>query len=483
MTISKNNWMILMGGFMTTVISMFIRPTMDDWGYLCSPHIDVMFPKSLLPLATYWRPFDGLLGIFNSEFHFLFPYLNHLLIGIAHTINAFLIYKISQQLEFPLRSQITATLFFMLCPGIQGTVLDIDSVNQAYSLLFGLVTISYYLSDSCSRKVWKKHLTMGSLILISALWKENGLIFFLIPPILAYGIGRKTLRQALSDTTLLFLYPCIYLCVRLSLSDLEVVSTGVYTEGGIGMIVRNIGMFLLFPWLPLDYVSILHAPSRNILLTALTLGLTLPYIGFIIYHIINYSRPRLLISLFLCLFLIVGIHLITIFTVMHSYSAISISALIIGALVSDTKVRTIHLCIAALWITSAIISDAHHIIKAYQSGEMGHNMALSTISQMKEPVDKCKTVIIETNYPKYSMFCVIPYDAFGYGVSVQYENDYTWPKEIEHVFVADNSKEINNAVSVSFAEGYPCVWLVRDTTVRVIYAPDPKLYEPVLPKH
>ena len=151
MTISKNNWMILMGGFLTTVISMFIRPTMDDWGYLCSPHIDVMFPKSLLPLATYWRPFDGLLGIINSEFHFLFPYLNHLLIGIAHTINAFLIYKISQQLEFPLRSQITATLFFMLCPGILGTVLDIDSVNQAYSLLFGLVTISYYLSDSCSR--------------------------------------------------------------------------------------------------------------------------------------------------------------------------------------------------------------------------------------------------------------------------------------------------------------------------------------------
>ena len=475
--ISKSHLIILVGGFLITVISMFLRPTWDDWGYLCSPHTNVTFPRSLLPLETYWRPFDGLLGIINTSNHHLFPYLNHLLIGIAHTINTLLVYGISRQLGFLPQGQIITTLFFMFCPGILGTVLDIDSANQAYSLLFGLSAIYYYLSGSSTRKVWEKHLVTGIFIILSTLWKENGLIFFLIPPILAYGNEKQTLRQSLVDITQLLIFPCIYLIVRLSLSDLEIITTSVYTEGSIEKYIRNIGMFCVFPWLPLDFVSILHSPSRNTLLTTLTIILTLPYIAFVISQIRTYSRPRLLLSLLLCLFLISSIHLFTIFTVMHAYSAVFMTSLITGALASNIKARIRHLCIATMWMTSALISDAHHIIKAYQSGETGHNMALSVISQIKEPINKCKTVIIDTNYPKYSMFCVIPHDAFGYGVSVQYENDYVWPKDIDLVFVADNPKEINHEITQAFAEGYPCVWLIKDTIVQVIYTPRPELYE------
>lgn len=461
--------MILLGGILTTLISMFLRPTMDDWGYLCSPHLGTPFPKSLFPLTTYWRPFDGLLGFINTTNHHLFPHLNHLLIGIAHTINSFLIYGIGSQLGIRQRGLLITLLFFMLSPGILGTVLDVDSVNQAYSMLFGLWAIYYYLSDFSNKNIWIKHFIMGCLIILSTLWKENGLIFFLIPPILSCGIGKRTLKQAFGDASKLFIYPCIYLIVRLSLSNLAIVSTGVYTEGGIKMIARNIGMFCVFPWLPLDYVSILHAPSRIVLLAVITVLFTIPYAVFVIHRIRNYNNSKLLISLFLCLLLIVGIHLATIFTVMHAYSAICISALIMGVLTNDIKVRIQHVCIVILWVTSAIISDVHHVIKAYQSGEMGRQMALYTISQMKKPVDKCKTVIIDTQYPKYSMFCVRPYDCIGYGVSVEYENDYIWPKEIEHIIVADNKKEINQAIATAFAEGYPCVWLVRDTTVQVIY--------------
>lgn len=466
--ISKKHIMVLLGGILTTSISMFLRPTMDDWGYLCSPHMGTPFPKSLFPLTTYWRPFDGLLGFINTTNHHLFPYLNHLLIGIAHTINAFFVYGIACQLGIRQRGLVITLLFFMLSPGILGTVLDVDSVNQAYSILFGLWAIYHYLSDF-NKNVWIKHIIMGCLIILSTLWKENGLIFFLIPPILGYGIGIRTLKQALWDASLLLIYPCIYFFVRLSLSDLAIVSTGVYTEGGLKMLVRNIGMFCVFPWLPLDYVSILHTPSRNALLAIITVLLTLPYVVFVIHRIRNYNNSKLLISLFLCLLLIVGIHLVTIFTVMHAYSATVITAIIMGVLTNNIKVRIQHVCIAILWIVSAIISDVHHIIKAYRSGEMGHQMALYTISQMKKPVDKCKTVIIDTEYPKYSMFCVRPYDSFGYGVSIKYENDYIWPKEIEHILVADNTKEINRAIATAFAEGYPCVWLVRDTTVQVIY--------------
>lgn len=235
---------------------------------------------------------------------------------------------------------------------------------------------------------------------------------------------------------------------------------------------RNAGMFLTFTWLPFDFVSILHAPSRNWLLAAFTIALSIPMLGLLLHRIVKFADRRLLLALAGSMLAIAAIHLVTIFTVMHTYSSLSMAAIMVGMALGEWKVENGKLKMAVVvgWLCAALITDAHHTWAAYQSGETGQRMAESTMAQMKAPAESAYCICIDEGYPKYSMFCTIPADAFGWGEAVRYRTAYEWPKRLDYTTLpAGDTDATRNAVVEAIAGGFDCVWMVKHDKVEVIW--------------
>lgn len=470
----KKTYTILCIGFVILSVLAFPNaPTMDDWSYLTSPQIDAPLLDLLMPINTYWRPFDGIIGYVNGLNTRLFPLINHILIVAGHIMNCFLVFKLSSIIGLRKKGAIAAMVFFMFSPGMLGAVLDIDSANQVYSLLWGLVATIVYLrgamraneSEEIRRVAYTLFMTC---IFIATLCKENGLAFIVAAPLMAFGSGIRTFRSCCRDVAVFMLIPVVYAVVRFSLPMDNVELNGDYIEGGMYRWVRNVAMFLTFSWLPWDFVCMIHRPNRNVMLALVSIALSLPFVVCALRYVLSSIRERLTYSLLASMLVIAGIHLVTIFTVMHTYSSLSMAALLVGLMVQRLAKPGYVLAVCFSFLASAALSDVHHAVKAYESGERGRIMALSAISQCKGKPDKVLVVCVDNGYPKYSMFCTIPVDAFGWGIAAKYENAYEWPNMIkrEEITVEEQYK-LEGIIADAFARNFDSVWIVEGEKVMV----------------
>lgn len=464
-------YIILLFAVMLFGVTMFILPTMDDWTYLSRPQVGVPFLDVVMPFRSYWRPFDGIIGYINGLYPSLFPYLNHLIVLTGHAINTILVYKIGSLIGLDKFFSMSSSCFFLLSPGMLGAVLDIDSANQIYSLLFGLLALIVYVRNSIARKDSRISPLYILSIVISMLWKENGVAFIVVAPLLSFGFGFITKKQFFKDILCAMLIPIVYAAIRFSLPQDNAELSNDYIDGGIFKIFRNIAMFITFTWLPVDFVSILHSPSRSYLLAMLTFFLAAPFCLLMALFIYRKARQKEVLTLLLCMIMIAGIHLVTVFSVMHTYSSLSFAALIVGFMLryhlKDRLILVLYTII--MWLSTVFITDAHHLISAYVSGETGRRMARETLAQLHDPVDKAYVINLVDDYPKYSMFCTIPYEAFGWGISVQQENDYEWPTTLmsEDIDIQDSCR-IHAICDSVFHAGYESVWVVTSDKVKVI---------------
>lgn len=142
-------WILFISPFILLAIIKLL-PTFDDWTYFTTPYYDFgnSFRNILLPTADYWRPLDGLFGYLLSLSPTLFPFLNHLTIYLGHIINCILVYKLCKLLEFDKISCNIASIFFFISPAMLGTVLGIDSLNQTYATLWGLLGTFLYVKKN-----------------------------------------------------------------------------------------------------------------------------------------------------------------------------------------------------------------------------------------------------------------------------------------------------------------------------------------------
>lgn len=440
-----------------------ILPTFDDWTYLTSPQTGPFSSSLLLPWDTYWRPFDGLMGYVTGRNIALFPTLNHLLVLLAHLINTILVSLIARRLKLDNTATNVAILFFYFSPGMLGTVLDIDSMNQAWTLTWGLLLIYVSFLEFRGRR-----LLMAVFLFIAILCKENGLTFILITPLLLYVFSKKSIRDISYDLAWLATIGILYLIFRFCLPQDNVEIGNVYFEGGWPQKLRNIGLFLGFSWVPVDFVSLFHAPSRNILLVVLTLCLGTPFLLLLFAKQRQHLFSKPFLCLMLCALVAASMHLLTIFTVMHVYAALAFTALAVAWLFQQSSSRWLLWIAFLMWLLSAIITDIHHTKKAYDSGMTGKNMAEQVIRQTPVPSEKVQILVIEDNYPKYSMFCVPPYHAFGWGTAVRYATGYQWPQVIdESILTDDDTTQIHEKTTEAFRKGYDGVWVIRHDKVEV----------------
>lgn len=440
-------------------------PVVDDWTYLTVPNFDgFMKADYLLPRGNQWRPFDAIFGYLLAFHPTLFPWMNHVVIVVGHVVNTLLVYSIGRELGFKSLARYISTLVFYLSPAMVATVLNTDSINQVYSQLWGLTGLLIYLRMQGR----KKYVLWGITLLLATLSKENGIMWAWVTPMVVEG-GRWKVecggrKGFLWGTVIAFLY----LAVRFALSTELIHTDSQYISDGLLQHVRGFLMLVGYTFVPLDYVSIVHAPSRNWWLAATTLLLSIPFLVMFVRCLFKSSRIGWV--LLVGILLLALPHLLTIYSVLHAYAALSLSALLIGYATQQETRRPWLIASFVAYAAAMLISTGHHWQKSVESGETGRQLAKEVIRQSKHPARNVFLIMQEDESPNYSSFCVKPADAFGWGRAVCRETRYQWPEIITDIVVPVHEwdENIDDFIDDAFSIGCDAVWIQKNNTITVL---------------
>lgn len=464
-----------------------LLPTHDDWGLAPpEPNPEPFTWKILLPRYTSWRPMEHIYGWLCGHYRFLFPYLGHIIVVIGHYISTITVWRICRQLHFSLKASTIATIFLWVGVGHIATITACDGMSQTWVATIGLLSLHAYLHDSDSKR-WLAIMATAMVI------KENLIVWPFIIPVLGYFIGgdynaewqvshtktdsskpaiRKTLRNLCYGACLVI----VYLTIHFSLPvDENYAFNTEYLEFSFVRILSNLTRFLAFTWFPVDYAAVVTAANRNILLTIVTAGLSIPFLICLAHSMMKSIRDIRMLVLIVCLFGVSSIHLLTIFSLMHLYAGLGIAALLVGYIVNTMqKDSKLNVAIAfTMYAIAAIITDAHHYMAAYDSGILGKRLSMECVSKTGKPVNSAFLLYVDENFEKYSNFYVIPIDAMGWGIGVRWETEFQWPDRVMDSTITESATadmEIKHLSDSIIHSGYECVWILRKEKTTGEYA-------------
>lgn len=453
-----------------------ILPTHDDWAGTTKPDFNPFFIKEhFLFFGYHWRPFDTWIGyIAGRNPQVLWPAFNHTLVVLGHLLCALALFRLLSKLGFNNTARNIATLCFFVMPATMATVTAIDSQNQVYSLTIDIMAFLVYI-----RQNKYKYFLWPLLIFIATLFKENGLMWAWVCPILAYGFGfieKKTLKKDLFVGLLIMM--TYALAIALLPKDITIHPE---YEPGILKMVKNVVKFLFSTFITVDYIYLLHHPSRNLLWAAISFLLALPFFYYIFIRNWRMYLDRQIVCTLICLVICVGPHLGTVFSMMHTYAGLAMVAILMAYSLDytekhrktdDVNHRKPLIIALLLWIATALLIDFHLIDSSIKSGLVGKKMAQEAIQKTGEPVKSVYVIIVEDDYPKLSSFCVIPNEAFGWGLAAAFETNYQWPEIIEDTFISRNAgyheKAVSMAKDILQQQLYDCIWIVDHEQIEVI---------------
>ena len=465
-----NHWSIVTIIFLTPILLyavLHILPTHDDWASTTRPDFNPFFIKEhFLFYGYHWRPFDTWIGyIAGRNPQLLWPAFNHILVVIGHVFCSLAIYRLLTVLKFSKTARNIAALFFFISPATMATVTAVDSQNQVFALTCDMIAFLLYV------KLKKgKYIFWISLIFLATLFKENGLMWAWICPILAYGfdfIDKKILKKdLLVGITIMVAYA---LAILLLPKDITIHPEYVPDDFKI---VKNIVKFFFSTFITVDYIYLLHQPSRNLLLAACSFLLAAPFLYFIFIRKIKLFAHKQIICTVISLLIAVGPHLGTVFSMMHVYAGLVMIAILVAYSISHFEQTKPVILSFLLWIVTALLIDIHLIDSSIKSGLIGKRMAQEAIQKTGEPVKRVYVIIIEDDYPKLSSFCVIPNEAFGWGWAAQYETNYQWPEVIEDTTIERSADVFRKAKALGLEtlkkQQHDCVWIVNHEHIDVI---------------
>ena len=468
-------WSILFVFILTPLLlwaAITILPTHDDWAGTTRPTFEPFFIKErFLFYGYHWRPFDTMIGYVNGlNPQLLYPTFNHCLVILGHFINTLLIYRLTSVLGFSKTAVNVATAFFFITPATMATVLAVDSQNQTYALMWSIIAFLYYIKQKRSKYV------VWTLLIFLATWsKENGLMWALICPVLAYGfdyIDSKTLKKdLLAGIFIMVAYAlAIYLLPKEMTIHEDYVPTPLKT-------VLSFVKFLFTSFITVDYVYLLHQPNRNLWLAGLSFLLTLPFLYYIYIRQLKIFFQKRVICILISLLIAAAPHIFTVFSMMHTYGGLVLVALIIAIAVNEYRDDCKPVVLSfLLFILSSVLINIHLWHESYLSGLVGKQMAKDAIEKTTVPAKSVYTIIIEDDYPKLSSFCVIPVDAFGWGFAAAYETNFAWPENFNDTTIARNSQSLQTATKLARKQlksgKYDCIWIVDRKEVTAIQKGD-----------
>ena len=443
-----------------------ILPTHDDWAGTTKPDFNPFFIKEhFLFYGYHWRPFDTWIGyIVGRNPQVLWPTFNHILVVIGHLICSLAIYKLLTVLQFNKTARNISTLFFFITPATMATVSAIDSQNQVYALTCDIIAFLLYI------KLKKgKYIVWLTLVFLATLFKENGLMWAWVCPILAFGfnfINKKTLKKdLLLGTALMAAYA---LAILLLPKDMTIHPDYVPDDFKT---IKNIVKFLFLSFITVDYIYLLHNPSRNLLMAAISFLLAAPFLYYAFIRHIKLFKGKKMVCTIICLIIAVAPHLGTVFSMMHVYAGLAMIAIVVAFSFSREE-HTKAISLTFVWAIAAMQINIHLINASVKSGLVGKQMAQEAIQKTGKPVKSVYVIIVEDDYPKLSSFCVIPNEAFGWGQAARYETNYQWPEAIEDTTIERSADAIRLANALGLEtlkkQQYECIWIVDHEHIDVI---------------
>lgn len=442
---------------------LLILPTFDDWTYLTTPYFGDFFDnKGLLPLKSYWRPFDATIGYILGLNYKLFPSLNHILILLGHVGSTVLIYQLSKK-------NILAASFFYLSTAMLGTVMDIDSANQVYSQFWGLLALWFYQRE--------KKLLWIICFLIATLAKENGIMFAIIPIVINWGKenGFSITRPYIKDGLAALAAIAFYGAARILLTPEGNTQNAEYMGNSILDHAKDLIQYST-TWIPIDMAAIAYPPTRCLPLAFFTLLLAIPFLYLIVTRVIKHRKDKMMYILILSVFIAGAPHLVTLVSVMHSYAGLGMLSLLLGYLFPVDKLKKSEIAMFLAFMSASLISDVHHWHEAYKSGLIGKELATKVLNQTEDTPQRVRIISVDNNEPRYSIFNVIPRETLGWGKAVKYESGYTvGNEEVSDTLIgpfdtpAEKAIGIENMKQLILSENrYDAIWIIDSTDVKVI---------------
>lgn len=455
----KINLLIVFHLVLFLIVIFYLLPTDDDWGYLVAPKLEGFNFNSFLPNGSFWRPIDAFVGLINNSYPILFPFLNHLLIGCGFLLSIYYFYKILKLLGFegiPLNVSIS---IFIVSPAVLGTVLGIDSINQMYSVCFGLIGIYHYLR--------RKYLLWIIVSILAVFSKENGIVYFVIPPFIGY-LNKKSIKEVIKHCLCGGLVIIIYMILRFALqvSSIHIEEDSPYAFT-LTRKLTDIVSFVVGSTSVVDFISLIHKPSRNIFIVVLTFLVSALFL-FTIFKNKKVINKEILILTF-CMVVAASPHLATHFGPMHAYSTIPYFCLIVAFILHKDRgiyEKKLFNYAFILYVITAVAVDWHHWYRTYESSKIGPLMAKECLEKTEGRPQNVLCISIKDEYPRFSSFCVPPRDVFHTGSAVLRETGWTYPKKLKTLIIEKES-DIKNAVSENEGK-YDCIWIQNKYDVTVI---------------
>ena len=446
----------------------FILPTHDDWAATTTPDFTPFFTKEHFFFYGYhWRPFDTWIGyLVGRNPQLLFPAINHLLVVLGHFLSVVALFKVLIVLGFNKKTINVSTLLFFIIPATMATVTAIDSQNQVYALTTDLIAFLFYVKNSKN-----KYIFWPILIFLATLFKENGLMWALICPVLAYGfdlIDKKTLKKDL----LVGLGIMVAYALIIAIQPKDIMIHPEY-EPGVLKIVKNFVKFLFTSFITIDYIYLLHQPSRKLLWAIVSFLFALPFLYLVFirqWHLFSHKKMW---CTAICLLIAVAPHLLTTFSMMHTYAGLAFITIMIAYSINTYKEQQKTLILSfVLFLIVSVAIDIHLIDSSVKSGRIGKQMAREAIQKTGKPMKSVYLIIIEDDYPKLSSFCVIPNEAFGWGIAAKYETNYQWPEVIQDTTIERSADAFRKATNLGLEtlnkQQYDCIWIVDHEHIDVI---------------
>jgi hypothetical protein len=240
-----------------------------------------------------------------------------------------------------------------------------------------------------------------------------------------------------------------------------------YAEVTLAEHLKDFIQLMGYTWIPLDYMSVVYAPTRNLFFVVITLLLSLPFLLLLAakWRLVGNRQVQLLI---ICFFILASPHLLTVVSIMHNYAALSMAALVIACLIHQSdplcgsKYSTLHLSFFMFFLAAALFTDVHHYQAARQSGLLGQKLAHQAISFHTTPANQVTCINIDNpDEPRYSSFCVRPVDAFAWGASVRHFSHYKWKPRIDEINLPQyDQKKVEALADSALHSGSEAVWVV-----------------------
>lgn len=435
-----------------------LLPTYDDWGATPGPNPNPFTWSLLLPRHSYWRVPENLYGYAIAHWQWLMPWLPHVLVITAHFVGCCMVYTLCRRLRLSVIAGNMATVFYWVTTGAIATTTACDGMSQAWVQTMGLIALNSYLKHQED----KHNYSWLVLVVLATFVKENGLCWGVAIPVVGYAFGfadrTRTVRWMTYGIAFAMLYTVVHFVVP---TDENYSLNPIYYDFSVLRFLRGLALLFTFTWLPLDYTHLLHAPHRNLLWVAASAVTALPFIYVLFVKQMRRMREARIIGLILAYFIVVGPHLVTIFSLMHTYASLGIAALIVGCFADNAAAGRRLLCgTFAAYVATCVVVNALHCRAAYDSGQKGRQLSLEAIRQVGKPVNKAFLIAVDSGETRYSNFYVLPWETFDYGNGILWENKYAWPDTLDSEVLKAGAFSKAAKVDSLMQAGYDCVWVL-----------------------